>query len=47
MKDDAVFFEEEPSSINPEGISPSRLECLAYFKDFVDEEHKHYIASNY
>ena len=48
MNDDVVFFEdEEPNSINPKDISSSFLENLGYFKDFVDEEHKYYIASNY
>lgn len=49
IMDDHVphFQDEEPICINPQGISPSRLEDLAYFKDFVDEEHKYYITSNY
>jgi len=29
------FQDEEPICINPQGISPSRLEDLAYFKDLL------------
>ena len=37
----------ESQPIEPEGLSQARIEQLSYFKDYVSNDHKHYIHENY
>ena len=46
IKEEITSFD-EPLDIEPLEIPASRLEELKYFEQFVDQEHKFYIGSNY